>query len=111
MNKLTFIAEYLITHELMDEDQFRLVMTSEPTVEEVENIAKQKIQNSTDENDAAKKSAPVEKEDVPPVIPAAELLDANVSKYNIKRKKAEESERDKTDSAENDIPEKNDEQN
>ncbi len=111
MNKLTFIAEYLITHELMDEDQFRLVMTSEPTVEEVENIAKQKIQNSTDENDAAKKSAPVEKEDVPHVIPAAELLDANVSKYNIKRKKAEESERDKTDSAENDIPEKNDEQN
>ena len=50
MEKLTFIAEYLITHELMDEDQFRAVMNGNPTVEELEEIAKQKNDNSDKQN-------------------------------------------------------------
>ena len=101
MNKLTFIAEYLISHEIMDEDQFRLVMTSEPTVEELENIAKQKMQNSSDENDAAKKLASDEKK-AEGEQPAPELSDENVSRYNIKRKiqsepQSEDGEPEKTD--------------
>ena len=110
MNKLTFIAEYLITHELMDEDQFRLVMTSEPTVEELENIAKQKMQNSSDENDAAKKLAdlPVkpESEDVP-AIDNPDMPDANASRYNIRRKvqsepQSQDGEKENTEKTEND---------
>lgn len=110
MNKLTFIAEYLITHELMDEDQFRLVMTSEPTVEELENIAKQKMQNSSDENDAAKKLAdlPVkpESEDVS-AIDNPDMPDANASRYNIRRKvqsepQSQDGEKENTEKTEND---------
>ena len=51
MDKLTFIAEYLIVHELMDEEQFKYVMeTDEPTVEAVEAIAESKSKKSDAEN-------------------------------------------------------------
>ena len=47
MDKLVFIAEYLICHEIMDEDQFKHVMeTDAPTVEELESIAAEKAEKS-----------------------------------------------------------------
>ena len=55
MDKLTFIAEYLITHELMDEDQFKYVMENdEPTVEAVEAILESKNKKSDAENEQQK---------------------------------------------------------
>ena len=49
--KLNFTAEYLIDHEIMDEDQFKYVMENDnPTVEDVEKIADNKSQKSKDEN-------------------------------------------------------------
>ena len=35
IDKLKFIAEYLTNYEVMDGEQFELVMNGEPTVEEV----------------------------------------------------------------------------
>ncbi len=85
-------------------------MTSEPTVEELENIAKQKMQNSSDENDAAKKLAdlPVkpESEDVS-AIDNPDMPDANASRYNIRRKvqsepQSQDGEKENTEKTEND---------
>ena len=53
MDKLTFIANYLITHELMDEDQFKAVMANDAvTPEEIESIAKDKAKTSNEQNAA-----------------------------------------------------------
>lgn len=53
-DKLDFTAEYLITHEVMDEDQFALVMTSDnPTVEALEELEKAKNEKSDSENKEA----------------------------------------------------------
>ncbi|MCI8331786.1 MAG: ATP-dependent zinc metalloprotease FtsH [Clostridiales bacterium] len=51
INKLHFIAEYLVNHEVMDEDQFKLAMESdEPTTEALEAIAQQKQDQAQFEN-------------------------------------------------------------
>jgi len=50
-DKLDFTAEYLITHEIMDEEQFALVMESDnPTVEALEEIERNKNEKSDTEN-------------------------------------------------------------
>ena len=75
MDKLKFIAEYLIGHEIMDEDQFKLVMSGDPTVEDLEAIAKEKAENSKAQNRSAKiASAPADGE-----------IDENAKRYVIKR--------------------------
>ena len=52
--KLNFTAEYLITHEIMDEDQFKYIMdTDVPTVEGVEAIADAKSKKSDEQNKVA----------------------------------------------------------
>ena len=46
-DKLKFVAEYLVSHEMMDGDQFRLAMESEePTVEALEALAEEKKKKS-----------------------------------------------------------------
>ena len=50
-DKLAFVAEYLITHETMDGDQFRHAMESAfPTVEALEAIAEEKKAKSRKAN-------------------------------------------------------------
>ncbi len=50
-DKLDFTAQYLITHEIMDEEQFALVMESDnPTVEALEEIERSKNEKSDSEN-------------------------------------------------------------
>ncbi len=62
MDKLHFVASFLIEHEIMDEEQFAEAMTEGATVESVEKIKEEKLQKSIDENakkresDAAKNS-------------------------------------------------------
>ncbi len=47
MDKLHFLADYLVKHEIMDGDQFRTVMEKDaPTVEEIEEIAAEKKRRS-----------------------------------------------------------------
>ena len=50
MDKLHFIAKYLMEHEVMDEDQFALAMTDDATVESVAQIKEDKIKKSIGEN-------------------------------------------------------------
>ncbi|MGN1122015.1 MAG: hypothetical protein ACI4RV_06580, partial [Eubacteriales bacterium] len=86
MDKLTFIAEFLITHEIMDEDQFKAVMNGEPTVEELEEIAKKKAEQSSKQNSEAKKAQTESEQTAKPAG-----IDPNASRYNIRRRIAEES--------------------
>ncbi len=54
IDKLHFVAEYLLSHEFMDEDQFRAAMENEsPTVEEIEKIAEDRKRKSEEENRTA----------------------------------------------------------
>ena len=63
MEKLHFIATFLMDHEVMDEDQFAAAMENGATVESVEKIKEEKIKKSIDENakkreeDAIKKAS------------------------------------------------------
>ena len=109
MEKLTFIAEYLITHELMDEDQFRAVMNGNPTVEELEEIAKQKNDNS-DKQNADAHIAKAKKSEKAAAMPESEDGD-NAARDNIRRRIAEESQEmasDTDDTAESDTPDNSD---
>ena len=54
MDKLHFVAEFLLKNESMDEEQFRAAMEMEnPTIESIEDIAFRKKQKSDEENDIA----------------------------------------------------------
>ncbi len=50
-DKLRFVAEYLITHESMDEDQFAAAMKDGATVEELEEILASKAEESKKANE------------------------------------------------------------
>ena len=49
-DKLIFVAEYLVKHEIMDGDQFRAVMEGEPTEEEIVAIGEAKAAKSRQAN-------------------------------------------------------------
>ena len=54
IDKLHFVAEFLLKNESMDEEQFRAAMEmSNPTIESIEDIAFMKKQKSAEENDVA----------------------------------------------------------
>ena len=54
IDKLHFVAEFLLKNESMDEEQFRAAMEMDnPTIESIEDIAFRKQQKSEEENDVA----------------------------------------------------------
>ena len=54
IDKLHFVAEFLLKNESMDEEQFKAAMEMEnPTIESIEDIAFRKQQKSAEENDVA----------------------------------------------------------
>ena len=54
IDKLHFVAEFLLKNESMDEEQFKAAMEMEnPTIESIEDIAFRKKQKSEEENDIA----------------------------------------------------------
>ncbi len=56
IQKLHFIAEFLLKNEVMDGDQFKAIMeNSDPTVEQIEAIAEEKRQKSEEANKARAK--------------------------------------------------------
>ncbi len=64
-DKLTFVAEYLLTHEIMDGDQFKAAMESDsPTASALEFIAEEKARKSKAANEerARKEAERLEKE-------------------------------------------------
>ncbi len=63
IDKLHFVAEFLLKNESMDGDQFQAIMTSEnPTVEEIEKIAEDKKRLSEEENKSAHETNAINKE-------------------------------------------------
>lgn len=57
-DKLKFVAEFLLSHEMMDGDQFRAAMESDsPSTEELEAIAAEKKRRSKEANENASKNA------------------------------------------------------
>jgi len=79
--KLDFTAEYLIEHEVIDEEQFDYIMsTDEPAVSEVEAIAESKNKQSEEENAMQKEKKAAEKaENNAP-------SDENTQKFTVKKK-------------------------
>ncbi len=63
MDKLHFVASFLMEHEVMDEDQFAASMAENATMESIANIKEAKLKKSIDENakkreeDAVKKAS------------------------------------------------------
>ena len=55
IDKMHFIAKYLVKHELMDDKQFEAVMTGNPTEEDLEKMADERKNKSRVENDNQKK--------------------------------------------------------
>ena len=54
IEKLHFVAEFLLKYETMDQEQFEAAMSAEaPTFEEIENIANEKKKKSDEENKTA----------------------------------------------------------
>ena len=84
--KLNFTAEYLIDHEIMDEDQFKYIMENDnPTVEGVEQIAESKNKKSDEENEQQKEINEQKEKD------EAEKAQSEAQKFTVKEKKTEES--------------------
>ncbi len=50
VDKLHFIAEFLMKNEVMDEDQFKAAMEGNPTIEELEEMTAEKKRKSESEN-------------------------------------------------------------
>ena len=83
MDKLHFIASFLIKNEIMDEGQFEAAMTGNPTIEELEAMMSERRRRSEEENrqkalrDAAEKQRRQEEEQrnaasqTPPAAPFA----------------------------------------
>ena len=54
IDKLHFVAQFLLKNEFMDDEQFKACMEIDnPTVEEIENIAKERARRSEEENKEA----------------------------------------------------------
>ena len=51
IDKMHFIAKFLVDHETMDDAQFRAVMEGEPTVEELEAMTAERERRSREENE------------------------------------------------------------
>ncbi len=51
MDKLEFVAQFLLAHETMDGDQFKAAMEGNPTVGELEQIAEEKRRRSREANE------------------------------------------------------------
>ena len=110
--KLNFTAEYLIDHEIMDEDQFKYVMENDsPTVEDVEKIADSKSQKSKDENDRQRENNEKQQKqeqqqrenDAMRWQEAARMTEQNGQKFTVKKKNEadkEESDQDQNNTQE-----------
>ncbi len=62
IDKLHFIAEFLMKNEIMDADQFNAAMDGSPTIEELEEMAAEKKRQSQRENEARAKANEEERE-------------------------------------------------
>ena len=51
LDKLHFVAAFLLKNEIMDGDQFKAAMEGDPTIEELEALAEEKKQKSREDND------------------------------------------------------------
>ncbi|MBQ7320461.1 MAG: ATP-dependent zinc metalloprotease FtsH [Clostridia bacterium] len=51
LDKLHFVAAFLLKHEIMDGDQFKAAMEGEPTMEELEELAEEKKRKSREDNE------------------------------------------------------------
>ncbi len=80
IDKLHFIAEYLVRNETMDDAQFKAAMESNATLEEIEAMAEEKRRKSEEEN--AEREAQLEKERAEKARKEKENKDYDESKYN-----------------------------
>ena len=51
LDKLHFVAAFLLKNEIMDGDQFKAAMEGDPTIEELEEMAEEKKRKSREDNE------------------------------------------------------------
>ena len=51
IDKLHFIAKYLVSHEIIDDKQFEAIMNGNPTEEDLENMLEERRKQSRNENE------------------------------------------------------------
>ena len=61
MDKLNFIAEFLLKNEIMDGEQFTAAMEGTPTFEELEEMTEAKKRRSREENEERRRKEAAEK--------------------------------------------------
>ncbi len=98
-DKLDFTAEYLIEHEIMDEDQFEYVMTTEnPTACALEAIAESKNKQSEEENAQQKEKKDSEKNEESDSLKNGNGDSSNSDTQKFTAKKKENEHHDSSDS-------------
>ena len=64
MDKLHFIAEFLVRNEIMDGEQFKAAMDGTPTFEELEEMTQAKKRKSREENDERRRQQEIERKKI-----------------------------------------------
>ncbi len=80
IDKLHFIAEYLVRNETMDDAQFKAAMENNATLEEIEAMAEEKRRKSEEEN--AEREKQLQKEKAEKAEKEKKSNDYDESKYN-----------------------------
>ncbi len=80
IDKLHFIAEYLVRNETMDDAQFKAAMESNATLEEIEAMAEEKRRKSEEEN--AEREKQLQKEKAEKAAKEKKSADYDQSEYN-----------------------------
>ena len=77
--KLDFVAEYLLSHETMEGDQFAAAMNGNPTVQDLEEMAQAKKRRSAKENAAEREKKAQEARANASTLPTLEELTAELA--------------------------------
>ena len=98
MDKLHFIAEFLLKNEIMDGEQFKAAMEGTPTFEELEEMTEAKRRRSREENDERRRQ--LERERL-----AKEAAEANAENATEDNTEDEDTSEDNSDESEDIGPE------
>ena len=98
MDKLHFIAEFLLKNEIMDGEQFKAAMEGTPTFEELEEMTEAKRRRSREENDERRRQ--LERERL-----AKEAAEANAENATEDNTEEEDTSEDNSDESEDIGPE------
>ena len=109
MDKLHFIAEFLVRNEIMDGEQFKAAMEGTPTFEELEEMTEAKKRKSREENDERRRQQEIERRRLEAEQAASNASNASSTASDEPKTDAETASADtEADTAEKNSDDKND---